>query len=290
MLIYAFHHYHPFLLLYLSDCIGSDSDPSGDSAAIFSGHPHISIVTVYRNTCWMRIPSLGLVKGDIIALMAGDITPGKVHELLPEENLRKNTLLQDASYSVEDIEKEIRKNIDENDMNDSNETNNDKKSFEIDAYEEENIYQINNNSTKNNKINDGEEDKEPSWSRRDDSTSNKRNLTSNVKNPILSYASKSNNIFRIEKVLEKGTKIHLRSRFPDKMLNRPHTQPSKAVNENENIDENAVLGDVKNKNRKALRRTAAVSDSYQGRQGSGTSRVSENIHKCVRAYICTYLS
>ena len=128
--------------------MGSDSDPSGDSAAIFSGHPHISIVTVYRNTCWMRIPSLGLVKGDIIALMAGDITPGKVHELLPEENLRKNTLLQDPTYSVEDIEKEIRKNIDENDRNDNNETNNDKKSFEIDAYEEENIYQINNNSTK----------------------------------------------------------------------------------------------------------------------------------------------
>lgn len=237
----------------------------------------------------MRIPSLGLVKGDIIALMAGDITPGKVHELLPEENLRKNTLLQDPTYSVEDIEKEIRKNIAENDRNDNNETNNDKKSFEIDAYEEENIYRINNNSTKNNKINDGEEDKEPSWSRREDSNSSKRNSTSNVKNPILSYASKSNNIFRIEKVLEKGTKIHLRSRFPDKMLNRPRTQPSKTMNENENND-SAVFGDAENKNRKAMRRTAAVSDNYQGKQGSGTSRVSFNVHTCICTYICTLVS
>jgi hypothetical protein len=277
------------LFIHLVDCIGSDSDPLGDSAAIFSGHPHISIVTVYRNTCWMRIPSLGLVKGDIIALMAGDITPGKVHELLPEENLRKNTLLQDPTYSVENIEKEIRKNIDENDRNDKNETNNDKKSFEIDAYEEENIYQINNNSTKNNKINDGEEDKEPSWSRREDSTSSRRNSTSNVKNPILSYASKSNSIFRIEKVLEKGTKIHLRSRFPDKMINRSHTQPSKTMNENENND-SAVFGDAKNKNRKAMKRTAAVSDNYQGKQGSGTSRVSNNVHTYMCTYICTLVS
>ena len=68
-----------------------DLEPNKESPeAIFSGHPHISIVTVYRNNIWMRIPSLGLVEGDIIALMAGDITPGKVFELLPEDLICKN--------------------------------------------------------------------------------------------------------------------------------------------------------------------------------------------------------
>jgi hypothetical protein len=90
-------------------------------------------------------------------------------------------------------------------------------------------------------------------------------------------------------VLEKGTKIHLRSRFPDKMPSRPHAQPSKTMNENENND-GAVFGDAKNKNRKAMRKTAAVSDNYQGKQGSGTSRVSNNVHACIRTYICTHVS
>ena len=45
-------------------------------------HPHISIVTVYRNSQWQRIPSLLLCANDIVALMAGDIAPGKVQELV----------------------------------------------------------------------------------------------------------------------------------------------------------------------------------------------------------------
>ena len=74
------------------DFYASDSSSTASSAsvlenesiaAISSGHPHISIVTVYRNGRWLRMPSLGLVEGDVIALMAGDITPGKVIELLP---------------------------------------------------------------------------------------------------------------------------------------------------------------------------------------------------------------
>ena len=279
--------------------MGSDSDPSGDSAAIFSGHPHISIVTVYRNSCWMRIPSLGLVKGDIIALMAGDITPGKVHELLPEENLRKNNLLQDITpYSIEDIEKIIIKKID-----DSSDINNNDKSIKnniknIDSdCEEENFYQKNNKTSKDNKINEGD-DQEPSWSIREDSASTKTNLASNVKNPILSYASKSNNNFKIEKMLEKGTKIHLRSRFPDKIHHRPHTQHSnsKNMNENEIFDVNAaggsaVFGDMKNKNRKSMRRIAATSDNhFQGKQGSAT-RVSKNVRKCFdrTELLCSFL-
>ena len=40
----------------------------------------------------MRVPSLGLVEGDIVALMAGDVTPGRVFELLPEESVLKNVL------------------------------------------------------------------------------------------------------------------------------------------------------------------------------------------------------
>jgi hypothetical protein len=48
---------------------------------ILSGHPHISIVTCYRNMEWQRIPTLLLAQGDVIALMAGDITPSRVYEL-----------------------------------------------------------------------------------------------------------------------------------------------------------------------------------------------------------------
>lgn len=50
---------------------------------IVSGHTHVNIVTTYRNTRWQRLPTLLLAEGDIIALMAGDVTPGKVHELIP---------------------------------------------------------------------------------------------------------------------------------------------------------------------------------------------------------------
>lgn len=51
-------------------------------ANIASGHAHINIVTVFRNKRWQRLPSLLLAEGDVIALMVGDITPGKVHELV----------------------------------------------------------------------------------------------------------------------------------------------------------------------------------------------------------------
>jgi hypothetical protein len=51
---------------------------------ITSGHSNVSIVAVYRDQFWQRIPSLLLVDGDIIALTAGDITPGKVFELISD--------------------------------------------------------------------------------------------------------------------------------------------------------------------------------------------------------------
>lgn len=62
-----------------------ERDPKSE-AAVLSGNPHVSIVTVYRDMQWQRIPSLLLVEGDIVALMGGDIAPGSVQELLPLED------------------------------------------------------------------------------------------------------------------------------------------------------------------------------------------------------------
>ena len=52
---------------------------------LHSGHPHVSIVTTYRNKKWHRVPSLLLAEGDIITLMAGDLTPSRVIELKAKE-------------------------------------------------------------------------------------------------------------------------------------------------------------------------------------------------------------
>jgi hypothetical protein len=72
---------------------GDENSPAIEEDAfngISSGHTLISIVTVYRNGHWLRMPSLGLVEGDIIALMAGDITPGKVIEVLSSDSPNNN--------------------------------------------------------------------------------------------------------------------------------------------------------------------------------------------------------
>ena len=61
----------------------NSSSSGGAPAEIVSGHPHVSVVTAFRNMHWQRIPVLLLAEGDIIALMGGDITPGLVHELVP---------------------------------------------------------------------------------------------------------------------------------------------------------------------------------------------------------------
>lgn len=63
---------------------------NASEAVLLSGNPHVSIVTVYRNMQWQRIPSLLLVDGDIIALMGGDVTPGRVQELLPAEETKQS--------------------------------------------------------------------------------------------------------------------------------------------------------------------------------------------------------
>jgi hypothetical protein len=51
---------------------------------ISSGHSHVSIIAVFRDGQWQRIPSLLLVEGDIISLMAGDSTPGSAYELISD--------------------------------------------------------------------------------------------------------------------------------------------------------------------------------------------------------------
>ena len=56
------------------------------SKTLTSGHSNVSIVAVYRDEFWQRIPSLLLVEGDVIALTAGDITPGRVYELLSDRD------------------------------------------------------------------------------------------------------------------------------------------------------------------------------------------------------------
>jgi hypothetical protein len=57
------------------------SKPQG---LITSGHSHVSIIAVFRDGQWQRIPSLLLVEGDIISLMAGDSTPGAAYELISD--------------------------------------------------------------------------------------------------------------------------------------------------------------------------------------------------------------
>jgi hypothetical protein len=64
-----------------------DLSPKEDSIKpLYSGHSQVSIVSVYRDESWHRLPTLLLVEGDIIALSAGDLTPGKVYELIPTEH------------------------------------------------------------------------------------------------------------------------------------------------------------------------------------------------------------
>ena len=71
-------------------------------AKIVSGHPHVSIVTTWRNSEWQRIPALLLAEGDIIALGAGDVTPAKVWELSPTfaRNMNSSRSLQDNLKSI----------------------------------------------------------------------------------------------------------------------------------------------------------------------------------------------
>lgn len=82
---------HRELLSIVDDYISEQSkgtvseDVDEEPRLINAGHSHISIVSVFRDGFWQRIPMLLLVAGDIIALMAGDVAPSDVYELIPEE-------------------------------------------------------------------------------------------------------------------------------------------------------------------------------------------------------------
>lgn len=55
---------------------------SGAEEQALSCNPHISVVPTYRDGSWHRLPTLLLVAGDVIALMAGDLAPGRVQEIV----------------------------------------------------------------------------------------------------------------------------------------------------------------------------------------------------------------
>lgn len=63
----------------LSPVLGQDDFKA--KTFLSSGHSQVSIVHTYRDGQWMRLPVLLLAEGDIIALMGGDLTPGKCHEI-----------------------------------------------------------------------------------------------------------------------------------------------------------------------------------------------------------------
>lgn len=200
----------------------SEADPSNESTtAIFSGHPHISIVTVYRNKCWMRIPSLGLVEGDIIALMAGDITPGRAFELLPEEIYRKNQL-DNILKSKEELykETEIMIGLEGEGGGLGGRGIEQGPSWSIRQSPKSSCEDFTHtNNAENNKNNHNNSNM--------NMNSSSYNIMHNI-NPILTAR---NNRHRNSKLLEKGTKIHLRVRYPDKH------------NERERVN-NAIINDV----------------------------------------------
>ena len=83
--------------------VSTDPMNAEEVERILSGHPHISIVTCYRDGEWQRIPTLLLAKGDVVALMAGDITPCKVYELF---SVRMAPPFPERSNSRKGVEKE----------------------------------------------------------------------------------------------------------------------------------------------------------------------------------------
>jgi hypothetical protein len=63
-----------------------------EGSSVLSGITHSSICTTYRNEKWHRLPTLLLCKGDAVALMAGDLAPGAVIEMVPETEEGVNML------------------------------------------------------------------------------------------------------------------------------------------------------------------------------------------------------
>ena len=171
----------------------------------------------------MRIPSLGLVTGDIIALMAGDVTPGKVHELLPEEMVHNNSLSQSIHNSNRRRGSEGSVNYKCSLLNVETEN---LKSKEEKLLEREILLRLEGRERGRCSIGQSwsMREKSPSLSNDDPHSLVHANLnlsSSSTLNPIQSIQSirSDRNRNNYGKILEKGTKIHLRVRYPDKDKN-----------------------------------------------------------------------
>jgi hypothetical protein len=83
---------------------GGDKDNDKNlRAELNSGHSHVCIVSVYRERQWQRLPSLLLVKGDIISLMVR-MRPNHIHlHILFPHNIRMNALLLNLHDTSHDI-------------------------------------------------------------------------------------------------------------------------------------------------------------------------------------------
>lgn len=75
---------------YLNSYTRFEDVKAEQSHDISSGNAHVNLVSTFRNYRWQRIPVLLLAKGDIISLMAGDITPGVVREMVVIPNTSDN--------------------------------------------------------------------------------------------------------------------------------------------------------------------------------------------------------
>ena len=215
----------------------------------------------------MRIPSLGLVEGDIIALMAGDITPGKAIELLPEEVYRKNRLeniikSKEELYKERELQLGLERGVEPG------------PSWSIrqsaDSSSENFIRTINGNTSKT-RIHGNKH----SVSSNDINYDNMHTL-----NPI--FTSRSNR-HRNSKMLEKGTKIHLRVRYPDKNNEREKGN-------NRIINDITSVFSKENRSGKGNRKESRTYESTYRSKPYMNTKV-RTCYKCVRsAFItCSYI-
>jgi phosphoglycolate phosphatase-like HAD superfamily hydrolase len=85
---------------YLDTYTNFEDTKTDQSHDIGSGNAHVNLVSTFRNYRWQRIPVLLLAKGDIISLMAGDITPGVVREMAVIANTSDNDYFKSNDDSI----------------------------------------------------------------------------------------------------------------------------------------------------------------------------------------------
>ena len=250
----------------------------------------------------MRIPSLGLVEGDIVALMAGDVTPGRVFELLPEESVLKN-VLHNVLNNVPDDSDLLRRSDENEDIlisNISRERGNDAlyyfdddvtscgsksrpaslevtnaKSAEKSVHE--NCETIAVKMTEKNEKNSKVRGQDRFWWRNQESEVDLGPTDSIpiVLNPILGAR---NGINRNGKILEKGTTIHLRTRISS---GSGEIRTSSLKGSNSGSEMGTTFGE--NRTGRNNRRSV-THNSYRSQTGGAVGRV-RTVH-----VLCTYNS